>query len=102
MPFYRRIPVTIEAHQWTGHNIETLKRFGGKAIGLVGEGKRLQIHAPGGTVTACVGDYIIKGVQGEVYPCIPSAFRQTYEEVTSTNHGSPSREVPTQEPTIGE
>ncbi|MDT2635495.1 hypothetical protein P7D52_07940 [Enterococcus dongliensis] len=34
-----------------------------------------------GDVTASFGDYIIKGVQGEFYPCKPDIFSQTYEKV---------------------
>lgn len=34
-----------------------------------------------GRMTASVGDYIIKGVQGELYPCKPDIFLATYEEV---------------------
>lgn len=34
-----------------------------------------------GTMIAEVGDYIIKGVRGEIYPCKPDIFEQTYEEV---------------------
>lgn len=34
-----------------------------------------------GDMTANIGDYIIKGVQGEFYPCKPEIFHQTYEEV---------------------
>jgi hypothetical protein len=33
-----------------------------------------------GKIWASVGDYIIKGVQGEFYPCKPDIFEQTYEE----------------------
>lgn len=32
-------------------------------------------------MTASVGDYIIKGVKGEFYPCKPDIFEQTYERV---------------------
>jgi hypothetical protein len=34
-----------------------------------------------GDMTANVGDYIIKGVKGEFYPCKPDIFEQTYEPV---------------------
>lgn len=34
-----------------------------------------------GTMKASVGDYIIKGVNGEFYPCKPDIFEKTYEEV---------------------
>ena len=32
-------------------------------------------------MTANIGDYIIKGVKGEFYPCKPDIFEQTYEQV---------------------
>jgi hypothetical protein len=34
-----------------------------------------------GNMKASVGDFIIKGVQGELYPCKPDIFEKTYEEV---------------------
>lgn len=34
-----------------------------------------------GTMRASVGDYIIKGVNGEFYPCKPDIFEKTYEKV---------------------
>ncbi len=36
-----------------------------------------------GDMTASEGDYIIKGLRGEFYPCKPDVFEQTYEEATS-------------------
>lgn len=41
----------------------------------------LPINTLEGIMKASVGDYIIKGVQGEFYPCKPSVFEQTYELV---------------------
>ena len=35
-----------------------------------------------GDMEASIGDYIIKGVNGEFYPCKPNIFAKTYEEVT--------------------
>lgn len=35
-----------------------------------------------GTMVACAGDYIIRGVNGEIYPCKADIFHKTYEEVT--------------------
>lgn len=40
------------------------------------------INTLGGRVHAKLGDYIIKGVNGELYPCKPDIFRKTYEPVT--------------------
>lgn len=39
-----------------------------------------QILTPEGTMQANTGDYIIRGVQGEIYPCKADIFRMTYEE----------------------
>lgn len=41
----------------------------------------LEIATLEGKITASPGDYIIKGVQGEFYPCKPDVFKATYEEV---------------------
>lgn len=43
-----------------------------------------EIHTLEGTMQASYGDYIVKGVQGEFYPCKPDIFEQTYEEAEST------------------
>ena len=43
--------------------------------------EKLCIYTLEGVLTASIGDYIIKGVQGEVYPCKPEIFEATYEEV---------------------
>ena len=42
----------------------------------------LVIHTLEGDMEASFGDYIIKGVNGEFYPCKPDIFAKTYEEVT--------------------
>ena len=41
----------------------------------------LKIHTLEGVMTAVEGDFIIKGVQGEFYPCKPDIFEKTYERV---------------------
>ena len=41
----------------------------------------LKIETLEGVMNASVGDYIIKGVNGEYYPCKPDIFEKTYEEV---------------------
>ena len=41
----------------------------------------IKIETLEGTMKASVGDYIIKGVNGEFYPCKPDIFEKTYEEV---------------------
>lgn len=43
--------------------------------------RNLYINTLEGKMTASPGDYIIKGIEGELYPCKPSIFEQTYEKV---------------------
>lgn len=44
----------------------------------------LEIVTLEGTMTASVGDYIIKGLRGEFYPCKPDVFHKTYNIVKET------------------
>lgn len=76
---YKKKPVVIEAHQWTGDNFEEIdEHTGGKAFFLRGE---LVVHTLEGVMTASIGDYIVKGVCGEFYPCKANIFELTYEQV---------------------
>jgi hypothetical protein len=88
---YRKKPVVIEAIQWTGSNLEEIKEFVGKdleyeihdATWKVGAGKprvHMIIKTLEGEHIATEGDYIIKGVKGEFYPCKPDIFEETYEQ----------------------
>lgn len=52
------------------------------SIRLKEEGTLL-IRTLEGDHIASVGDYIIKGIKGEIYPCKPDIFEKTYEEVES-------------------
>lgn len=89
---FRKKPVVIDAILWNGKNFMEVKAFaglavkmeemssGGKAIvvtTLETERELNTVHA------AAVGDYIIKGIKGEFYPCKPDIFEETYEKVTS-------------------
>lgn len=77
---YRKKPVEVEAVVWTGDNIGEICKFAfGCAYPLI-DG-RLVIGTIEGAVEASFGDYIIKGVNGEFYPCKPDIFEKTYEKV---------------------
>lgn len=52
----------------------------GRTVG--NKGTTLVIHTLEGDMETSIGDYIIKGVNGEFYPCKPDIFAKTYEEVT--------------------
>lgn len=81
---YRKKPVVIDAVQWSGNNLnEILDFMKDKQPNYYedDEKKLLTIQTLEGNVIASVGDYIIKGVRGEFYPCKLDIFKQTYEVV---------------------
>lgn len=91
---YRKKPVVIEAVQWTGYRPRVMFDFltGTEGLPMQTDGKTFEIDhnkVQGGLIIktlegkmlANYGDYIIKGVEGEFYPCKPDIFHKTYEEV---------------------
>jgi hypothetical protein len=79
---YRKKPVVIDAVQWNGVNNQEIEDFAKTAIEVHGE-EKLKIETLEGVMTAIPGDWIIKGVKGEFYPCKPDIFEATYELVES-------------------
>ena len=80
---YVKKPVEIEAVEWTGDNLIEILDFSNACFSYERGGKRvLAISTLEGTMTASVGDYIIKGIQGEFYACKPDIFKLTYDLVT--------------------
>lgn len=76
---FRKKPVVIEARQYTRIGLEAeqvAKWCGGQQTdeGCI-------IHTLEGDHLANYGDWIIRGVKGEFYPCKPDIFEQTYEKV---------------------
>jgi hypothetical protein len=85
---YRKKPVVIEAIQFTGSEssiIDIMALSNSRHIDTDCGGKELRIHTLEGVMTASLGDYIIKGVKGEVYPCKEDIFKVTYDEVEYAN-----------------
>jgi hypothetical protein len=87
---YRKKPVVIEAYKYTGSNGSMLRKWSNERVvespvleptDYNPNGEYLQIHTLEGVMTAVVGDFIIKGVRGEYYPCKPDIFETTYEKV---------------------
>lgn len=81
---YRKKPVIIEAFQLTEKNLESLEAWCGgsiKGILLPKTEQVIDIQTLEGEMRASIGDYIIKGIKGEFYPCKPDIFEQTYEAV---------------------
>jgi len=77
---YRKKPVVIEALKWDGENFDAVNNFTDGAAKK--KGKALIIPTLEGNHKASVGDMIIKGVNGEFYPCKPDIFAKTYDDVS--------------------
>ena len=89
MPKYRKKPIVIEALKFE------VKTFNPEMVEFIGEsanypeckiggldpadGGKFKIKTLEGDLVASIGDYIIKGVAGEFYPCKPDIFEKTYE-----------------------
>jgi len=78
---FRKRPVEIEAVHYNGQNILEILRWVGTAVEGAVPGGFIQIKTLEGTMKAIPGDWIIKGIQGEFYPCKPDIFAETYEAV---------------------
>jgi len=105
MKQYRKKPVVIEAVileksetsiksalEFMGQKVDlsnsiTAEKFDDYCI-IVMEKGGIEIKTLEGVMKASVGDYIIKGIKGEFYPCKPDIFHATYEPV-ETNKTTP-------------
>jgi len=74
---YTKKPVTIDAVQWTGDNQAEVEAFIGAHDGYI-KGDYVDIGTLEGLMVASPGDWLIRGVQGELYPCKPDIFEATY------------------------
>jgi len=73
---YVKKPIVIEAVKFTGFNFDEIEVFvGGDAEN---RGSNLIVATLEGPLVASPGDWIIKGVRGEFYPCKPDVFEKTY------------------------
>ena len=82
MPTFRKKAVEVEALKFDGGNVTECELFCGGAAGQATyDGKELYIKTLEGRMHVSKGDWIIRGVQGEFYPCKPDIFDQTYEPV---------------------
>lgn len=91
---FRKKPIVIEAMQWNGNDgeIHKMRLFCSEVSGpfedvlRTGDAKPymyLNIRTLEGQMRADPGDWIIRGVKGEFYPCKPDIFAATYEPVTA-------------------
>lgn len=84
---YRKKPVVIEAFKWTGDHeqsedpewiVDKIKS-GEVWIGRDRKKTEIYIETLEGVMRGQRGDYIIKGLKGEIYPCKPDIFEASYE-----------------------
>lgn len=91
---YIKKSVEIEAIQWNGNNLEEIMKFLNsefsyeknteyvtKKFSYYQTSNNLYINTLEGEMKATIGDYIIKGIKGEYYPCKPDIFELTYAQV---------------------
>ena len=82
MAMFRKKPVVVEAVRWDGNLTTIEKMLAGSITESVGQelgSHDLVIPTLEGEMRANFGDWIIKGVNGELYPCKPDIFAKTYE-----------------------
>ncbi|WP_313430035.1 hypothetical protein [Siminovitchia terrae] len=89
MARYRKKPVVVDAFQWTGDReqiedpewiVDAIEK-GSVVFAQINDETSMGIMTWEGLMVAEPRDYIIKGIQGEIYPCKPDIFEQTYEKL---------------------
>lgn len=93
---YVKKPIAIEAVKWEGFNNDEIKDFAGDSVKIevIREGDAdngislsvdCSIETLEGVMKANLGDYIIKGVNGEFYPCKQDIFEKTYDKADDSS-----------------
>jgi len=84
MSKFRKKPVVVEAIEWNGTNIDELFKFV-EDPNIIDYWESAYdtviIKTLKGEMVASKGDFIIKGVNGEFYPCKPDIFWKTYDKI---------------------
>ena len=86
MPKYIKRPLVIEAIQWTGDNCDDIwcefpDCWGGGIAEYSDNDDDLVIRTLEGDMYAHIGDYIVKGIKGEFYPCKKDIFEESYTKL---------------------
>ena len=88
---YTKKPIAVEAMIFKFKDLLNLQKFVGDkliqihSIGIIDPAYYAKIKTLEGVITASEGDYIIKGITGEFYPCKPNIFEMTYDKAKSDN-----------------
>lgn len=84
MAKYRKKPVEIEAVLWDGNKVSETTPWISEAFRndiIMRYGDKVVIRTLEGQLFANPGDYIIRRIKGEIYPCKPDIFNETYEKL---------------------
>ena len=87
MARFRKKPVEVEDFRWTGDPDQVedpvwiCDAIRAGTVTFVSDPPCMRIATLEGDMKASLGDWIIRGVNGEIYPCKPDIFAKTYEEV---------------------
>lgn len=76
---YVKKPIPIEAIKWTGHNFDEIINFMGDKHPVFDGENNVIIQTLEGEMRANPGSWIIRGIEGEYYPCRGDIFETTYE-----------------------
>lgn len=95
MSQFRKKPVVIEAFKWTGGPdqiedpiwiVEAIKRGD---VYFEKFHPQMYINTLEGVMRADVGDYVVRGIKGEIYPCKPDIFEASYDAADAKHEGLP-------------
>lgn len=91
MTRYRKKPVVVDAWQWHGDftdapawvlgQMDAGELTATRDSSAFGDTRRIRVETREGVMFAWPGYWIIRGVQGELYPCKPDIFAATYDPV---------------------
>ena len=97
MTYYRHKPTVVSAFKWTGEAQADLPEWIGMAItdgriDLIATSASMpvyaEVHTLEGRMMCNPGDWIVRGVEGELYPVKPSVFNAAYEPVEEFNYAN--------------
>lgn len=78
---FKKKPIVIEAIQYTGTNDVEIEEWSCRQVTPDLKFNRMFVKTLEGVMEVSVGAWVIKGVEGEFYPCQPDIFEKTYEPV---------------------
>ena len=92
MPMFKKKPVIIEARLFMYENDYDIANWCDGVLHDTGtDTENLTIGTLEGIMTANIGDYVIKGIKGEFYPCKPDIFLASYEALDEVGTIEPTR-----------